>query len=217
VATIYIRPRHPIPLQFFQDISNTYRTYVIMADINIHSRSDRQRNLLMNYIYTQTTGVMQQLPKHTRPISQTIADIVILSPNPLNRCHIDLLDTIGSDHVPLKLKIQRRLQTAPGTIPQRTTIYYDRANWDMYRDYIIRQLQNAEEPTNEDILCETIETITTPIQTASDKHVPKTRAAAHRPKLQHQYLATIRRSRQHFKDYIRSSYTDNWKELCTTT
>jgi len=145
-----------------------------MTDINIQSRSDRQRNLFMNYIYTQTTGVLQQLPKHTRPTSQTTPDIVIFSPNLINRCHIYVLDTIGSDHVPIKLTIHRRLQTAPGPIPQRKIIRYDRASWDMYRDYISRQLQNCEEPTNVDEVYQTIETITTTIQTASDKHIPKT-------------------------------------------
>jgi len=52
-------------------------------------------------------------PKPTRPIYQTTPDIVIMSPNLPNRSQIHVMDTIGSDHVPIKLSIQRRLQPQP--------------------------------------------------------------------------------------------------------
>jgi len=42
-AAIYVRPVQPIPLDFLTYISNNFRFYIIMADINIHSRSDRAK------------------------------------------------------------------------------------------------------------------------------------------------------------------------------
>jgi len=41
LAKIYIRPGHPIPHNFFAYISNTFTNYIIMTDVNIHSRADR--------------------------------------------------------------------------------------------------------------------------------------------------------------------------------
>jgi len=43
VATINIRPKQPIPYELFQYTSSNFRKYIIMADINYHSRTDRQK------------------------------------------------------------------------------------------------------------------------------------------------------------------------------
>jgi len=204
LVTIYVRPGHIIPLPFFQYIADNFKTYLIMADINIHSRSDRQRAQFINFINTSTNGLLQPLPKPTRPISQTTPDIVILSPNLVNRTQIHVLDTVGSDHVPIKLTIQRRLQPQPNLTPPRQTIRYDLAEWNDYRNFITEHLQSTTDPTTEEELYETVDTIITTLQRASTLYIPTTTSVPYRPKLPPQYLPLIRRSRQHFRDYIRT-------------
>jgi len=85
LATIYVRPGHPIPNRFFASISNNFRNYIIMTDINIHSRPDRKKTNFHDFIEYQTNGTVHQLTKPTRPISNTTPDIVITSTNLLNR------------------------------------------------------------------------------------------------------------------------------------
>jgi len=48
-----------------------------MADINIHSGSDRQKDQFYNFITKHTTGTIQNFPKPTRPESNTTPYIVI--------------------------------------------------------------------------------------------------------------------------------------------
>jgi len=52
IAAIYVRPGHIIPNNFFMNIDNNYRNYLIMADINIHSRSDREKKRLSQCCHT---------------------------------------------------------------------------------------------------------------------------------------------------------------------
>ena len=204
LITIYVRPGHPIPLAFFQYIYNNYRTYIIMADINIHSRSDRQKLQFTNYISQQTNGLLQQLPQHTRPTSQTTPDVVILSPNLAQRCHIDVLDNIGSGHVPMKLTIRRHLQPQPPQTSIRKTARFDLADWNSYRTYIDERLKDTSPPTTEDDLYQSLDTITDTLQEASKEYIPTTTSSPYRPKLPPQYLTMVKRSRQLFRDYLRS-------------
>jgi len=108
-----------------------------MADINIHSRSDRDKTDFNNFIEYQTTDTIHQLPKPTRPMSNTSPDIVITSTNIGTRCTIDILDLIGSDHAPIKLTLH--CQCPPfvtQNIPAREILRFDKADWEGYRTYI---------------------------------------------------------------------------------
>lgn len=204
LVTIYIRPGHIIPLQFFQHISNNFKTYIIMADVNIHSRSDRQKDQFRNFITNSTNGILQHLPKPTRPISQTTPDIVILSPNLIHRTHIEVLDTVGSDHVPIKITLHRQPSQQPNPPILRTTTRFDLANWNHYRDHISDRLESVQEPTNEEELYQTLNKITDTIQAASKRYIPTTKISSYQPKLPPNYLTQVKRSRQAFRDYIRT-------------
>jgi len=81
IATIYIRPHQAIPNSFFTHISNNHKNYIIMADINIHSRTDKEKSDFHDFINLQTTGIIHQLSKPTRPCSNTTPDVVITSMN----------------------------------------------------------------------------------------------------------------------------------------
>lgn len=73
----------------FQYIADNFKTSIIRADVNIHSRSDRRRTQFLAFINTSTNGLLQPIPKPNQSISQTGADIVILFPNLKNRTHLE--------------------------------------------------------------------------------------------------------------------------------
>ncbi|MBK5646087.1 MAG: hypothetical protein I4N51_02495, partial [Acinetobacter sp.] len=205
VATIYIRPKQPIPYEFFQYISNNFRNYIIMADINYHSRTDRQKTRFNTYITTNTTGEIHKLPRHTRPISNTSPDIVITSTNLTNRCQLEVLDTIGSDHDPIKLTLQchnqtnYRQQQFIRTIPR-----YDKANWTKYRNTIEEKIENLNGPETENELYTTVEKMTTALKNAAKEHIPTTTSTTNKPKLPPQYPPMLKRSKQLYKEYLRT-------------
>jgi len=137
IATIYIRPGHNIPTSFFVYISNNLRHYIIMADVNIHSRSAQDKAHFIDFIELQTTGTIHHIPKPTRSISNTTPDIVITSTTLTNRSTIDVLDLLGSDHAPIKLTIQTHQHTKHTNYPPpRTVLRFDQANWEGYKDFI---------------------------------------------------------------------------------
>ena len=202
LATIYVRPGHPIPLQFFEFISNRFRHFVIMADINIHSRSTRDKDAFHTFITTRTTGTLHHLPKHTRPESGTTPDIVITSVNLTQRCTIHVLDPVGSDHLPIKLTITSpNHRNLPAQAPSRTTWRFDRADWHKYRDSLNTSFQDFMAPTTEQELYTAVDHITTSLQQASHDCIPQTTSVPYRPKLPPDYLPLIRRSRQCYRDY----------------
>ena len=210
LATIYVRPGHAIPLGFFHYVSRNFRSYIIMADINIHSRPDRQKTHFTNFISSHTTGFLHHLPKHTRPVSNSTPDIVITSANLTNRLQIAVLDTLGSDHVPIKLTVDphRRTPALPPN-PSPPSMRYDKANWVAYRDFITGQLETITPPTSEAELFAVIDTLTTTLQTASHRFIPRAAVHPFHPRLPPQYLPLIRRSRQFFRDYIRTRNPDS--------
>lgn len=204
VITIYIRPGHEIPLSFFQYISNNFHTYIIMADINLHSQTPRRRQHFIDFIRTNTTGSLQPLPQPTRPISQTKPDVVIVSHNLTRRLTIEILDTLGSDHVPIKLTLQTynpRHLPPPDSPP---TLRYDKADWTKYRQFITDHIHQIENPTTEDDLYQTLSSMETTLRQASEKFIPRTYRTSYKPCLPPQYLPLIRRSRQSYRDYIRT-------------
>lgn len=83
MATIYIRPEHPIPHCFFIYISINYRNYILMADIDIYSRSKKEKSYFQDLISMQTSGTLP-------------------STNISQLCRIEVLDLIGSDHASVK-------------------------------------------------------------------------------------------------------------------
>jgi len=131
-----------------------------MADANIHSRSDRQKDQFRNFITNSTNGILQNLPKPTRPISQTTHDIVNLSPNLINRTQIEVLDIVGSDHVLIKIILHRQPSQQPNPPILRTTTRFDLANLNHYRDHISNRLDSVQEPKNKEELYQTLSTIT---------------------------------------------------------
>jgi hypothetical protein len=205
LATIYIRPGHAIPYAFFTYISHNFRTFIIMADINIHSRTQREKNAFHRFITSQTSGTIIPLPQPTRPESSTTPDIVIISTNLMSRHHIHVLDLIGSDHAPVKLTItnpgHQPLHTAP---PLRTTLRYDKADWTAYRTNLTQQVDGFTPPATEEDLYHCLSHITTAIQTASNTYIPTTTSTPFKPKLPPQYLPLITRSRQLYHDYQRT-------------
>jgi len=61
-CTIYVRPGHPIPYEFFQYTDNNFRHYLIMADINIHSRTQADIIQINNYISNVLAAKLHSLP-----------------------------------------------------------------------------------------------------------------------------------------------------------
>jgi len=160
--------------------------------------------LVYNFISNSTNGISQPLPKPTRPLTQTTPDIVILSPNLIQRTLIEVLNTVGSDHVPVKNTLHRRPTQAPDPPILRTTTRFDLANWNQYREHINDSLQNLQEPGNEEELYQTLSKISDSIRTASAQHIPTSTSSPFKPKLPPNYIAQVKRSRQAFRDYIRT-------------
>ena len=159
LATIYVRPGHPIPYNFFAHISNNFTNYIIMADINFHSRPNRHKLNFSNFIEYQTTGTLHHLPKSPRPISNTTPDIVITSTNIANRSAVEILDLMGSDHAPIKLTVHCNQNPLPQqNVPLRQVLRFDKADWEGYRDYVETQTATCETPDIEDALYDTIDT-----------------------------------------------------------
>jgi len=189
LATIYVRPGHPLPNDFFTYISNNFRTYIIIAGINIHSRTDREKTNCLNFIEFQTTGIIHKLPQTTRPISNTTPDVVITSTNLTHRCTTEVLDLLGSDHAPIKLTLHCQLRPLPNpnTTP-RQTLRYDKANWTGYRDYIETHINPEASPATEDELYSILDNINTTFQQATEKFIPKSSMHPYRPNLPPQYF-----------------------------
>lgn len=103
---------------FFQRILDYFKTFISMADISIHSRYDRQHTQFTTYINISTNGQLQSLLKHSRPISLTQPDIVTLALNFTNRTNFEVIDTVGSDHVPIKVTSHRNSAPQPTTFPK---------------------------------------------------------------------------------------------------
>lgn len=61
---IYIHPSDPIPNIIFVYIPNNFRKYILIVDLNIHSRSYREKTEFQDVIEYQTTGTVHQIPKH---------------------------------------------------------------------------------------------------------------------------------------------------------
>ena len=176
-----------------------------MADINIHSRSDQEKRNFRDFIEIQTTGTIHRLPKPTRPISNTSPDVVITSSQLFPRCTIEVLDPLGSDHVPIKLSINSPHHLNPQqTPPPRTVLRFDKANWNKYRDYIQQHTVHLAPPETEDALYTTLDQLTTTLQQASNNFIPTSQIQPHRPKLPPHYLPLITRSRAFFRDYQRT-------------
>jgi len=112
-----------------------------MADINIHSRSDRAKTDFHSFISQQTTGTLHRIPTHTRPISNTTPDIVITSSNLLPNSHLDVLDPLGSDHIPVKFTIDFTRPNPTTPIIPRQVLRFDRANWVGYMEHIEAKLR----------------------------------------------------------------------------
>jgi len=121
LVTIYIRPAHAIPHSFFKFVSDNFRNYLIMVDINIHSRSHHEKEKFQHHIRTQTKGTILQIPNPTRPESNTTSDVVICSTYLIQRCHLSVLDLIGSDHAPIKLTPDSQAHPHPSTLSPRIT------------------------------------------------------------------------------------------------
>jgi hypothetical protein len=204
IATIYIRPGHPIPMPFFRYISNNYRHYIIMADVNIHSRPAREKSDFHDFIELQTTGTIHRIPQPTRPISNTTPDIVITSITLAHHSTINVLDPLGSDHVPVKLTIQSHHHPHHHTPPPRTILRFDKADWLSYRQHIQTHTENIVSPSNETELYSTLENLNCIISQATNKYIPKSTIHPHRPNLPPHYLPLITKSRALYKDYKRT-------------
>ena len=71
-----------------------------MADVNLHSRSDRERNHFKQCIQN-TTGEIIDLPRPSRPSSNTTSDVAFMSSILIPYSQLTMLDSIGSDHDPI--------------------------------------------------------------------------------------------------------------------
>ena len=206
-STIYVRPGHPIPYNYFQYIARNYRNIVIMADVNIHSRPQYEKDEFQE----QQTALQlhhHHLPQHTRPCSQTTPDVIITSLNLLKFCAIQVLDNIGSDHVPVKLQLTTHRCSDGHTIPIRTVWRYDKANWEAYRQDMTMYLQHERTPNTTEDLCTSLPSLTTAIRSCAQRYIPTSQVRPHQPQLPPQYLALIKNSRRHFRDYLRTRNED---------
>ena len=203
IATIYIRPGHPIPALFFRHIAHNFRNVIIMADVNIHSRPPQERRDFVDLITNHLHLYLYTLPRHTRPSSQTTPDVVISSLNISNNYQLQVLDSIGSDHLPVLLTLptirQGRLEATVRLIKR-----YDKADWHSYRAEITSQLPDVATFTSEDEFFSTLDATTNVIQSSAEHHIPEERIFPHAPKLPPAYLNLVRKSRQHFRDYQRT-------------
>jgi len=122
-----------------------------MADINIHSRTDREKTNFSNFIQFQTTGTIHILPQLTRPIWNTTPEFVITSTNLTHRCTIEVLDLLWSDHAPLYLHFTVNADHFQTQILLHVKLFrYDKANWTGYRDYIQANINPEASPASED-------------------------------------------------------------------
>ena len=209
VATIYVRPGHVIPLSFFQYISTNFRTYIIMADINLHSRPDRHKTRFANFIADHTTAIIHPIPAPTRPISNTTPDVVITSANISGQCAIQVLDLLGSDHAPIKLVITSRLHSQPPAPIVRTTPRFDKADWVKYRELLTTSLAEHLPLETEEDLYSNLELLHTALLSASSQCIPVSTQRPYRPALPPQYLPLIRRSRTFYRDYARTGNAES--------
>lgn len=157
LVTIYVRPRHPIPHQFFQYISDNFWSYVIVADVNIHSHPNRERGASLPTLQTTSQASCTNLQNLHVP-SPTQLLTVILSPDFVNRSAIDILHFVGSHYFPVKLTLHRYLPKQPAEPSTCTSTRSDYANWNQYWEFITDQLENTQAPTNEEELYQALRT-----------------------------------------------------------
>ena len=209
LATIYVRPHHPIPLSFFRYINTTFTSYIILADVNIHSRTQHQRTTFINFVAHQMHATLHRLPKHTRPESQTTPDIAITSSNLSALSTISVLDPVGSDHLPIEISIPSR--PPPRTVPPlvRTSPRYDLADWSQYRSILVDDLQGIHPPTSETELNLAVDRLTASIHHASRLSIPTSTSRLSEIKLPPHYLPLITRSRQFYRDFQRTGNRDS--------
>ena len=209
-CTIYVRPGHPIPYEFFQYIDNHFRHYLIMADINFHSRSNADKQQFRQYINTILNAKFHDLPLPSRPISNTSPDVVISSSS-LTVANLRVLPPFGSDHAPILLDI-----AAPNNKKQNNQIIkhfdYATADWTSYQTEITESLQDHREPQTERELYSIIDNITSAIDHATKNNIPLKTRQPHKPPVPPQYLPIISASRRAFRDYIQTRNPESLRQ-----
>jgi len=167
LCTIYIRPGHPIPYEFFQYIDNHFRHYLVMADINLHSRSIAEKQQFRQYVSNTLNARFHDLPSPSRPISNSSPDVVISSSS-LTIANLRVLPPFGSDHAPILLDIPAPNTNKP---EKQTTKHFDytKADWTSYQADITKSLQESREPETEQDVYDIIDHITSAIDQATKK------------------------------------------------
>lgn len=179
-----------------------------MADINLHSRSNAEKQQFRQYVSNTLNVRFHDLPSPSRPISNSSPDVVI-SFSSLTIANLRVLPPFGSDHAPILLDIP-----APNTNkPEKQIIKhfdYTNADWTLYQADITKSLQESREPETEQDVYDIIDHLTFAIHQATKNNIPLKTRQLHKPPVPPQYLPIISASRRAFRDY---AHTQNAESL----
>lgn len=205
IATIYMQPRRLIPLDFLTYIDNTFRSYIIMADINFLSLSPRSRRAFTDHI-SQMRGLQVAITVPTLPLHNSNPDVIIASPNLIPRMSHSVLSSIGSNHLPILLHVTLHPPTirAPISNPSKRINDYNHADWTEYRSTITDHLRDLHPPQTSDELERVTSRLQDVITEASKNCIPTRDINPHKPALPPHAITLIKASRRAYREFLRS-------------
>lgn len=200
IATIYVRPRSPLPFTLLHHIYTARPTTLFFGDLNLSTRTQRELDALTELLRHYDLELLP-FPEPTRPASGTSPDAVIVPLSLALTGRLQVLPTVGSDHLPVMLTVPLGGAARPRVL-RPPTPDFSRADWPAYADHIRHTLRTPIPPLSDQHSVDDLaDTLCTAVQRAADAHVPTARFNPMTPRLPPRYLALLHRSHAYLRRY----------------
>lgn len=180
IVATYLRPQNKFDGRDFDEILHLDQKVIIVGDLNSKhpswnsgNRANSNGNLLFKYLLDKQCILLapDQFTHHpyNANLKSSIIDIAIIK-NVVNCRELEVIDELDSDHLPILLK----LKSNSANMRQKSQFHdYNKADWKSIRKDIECSIDLTTKIHTVQELDSTVKTITTIIQTAIDKHIPK--------------------------------------------
>ena len=158
IRNIYIPPASscnqgyaPLVNQLDDDLNTNF---LILGDVNAHHQlwhsdvaDDNRGQLIADWLGDTTHGILNEdMPTRLTAACTSAPDLSIASSTILTSCDWHTNISLGSDHLPIHIKISSEIKTIPST--KQTYINFKKADWQGFRDFSEQLFLNAPTTNN---------------------------------------------------------------------
>jgi exonuclease III len=225
IISYYKAPDDKINESLFKYVDKNFKNYIIAGDLNAHltnygAEKNNETGDILNNILFETNSIIVNNPHEKTyhkmrevagqdelELYEQTLDYVLCSPsiaNKLQKCQINKLCDLRSDHFPIEISINIKMNLSDQTETQSSRVLYnfDRADWEAFTD-TVHDFAIQHEYKDSDHKLEIHQTIVESLNKGVEVHVPTIKLNKNGKLKLPPHILALKRERNKYQDKYR--------------